>query len=656
MKKKYDQTVILAGVVLIFIAIRFLFLRYNYLYGADPYYHLAQAINQGGILPLSPYLPVMSLYAITKMVGISFRDTFRITPPIFGAMTILIIFALVKQISNRRVAILSVIILTLLEAFTVRTLATNYRGDVFGMFFYVCAFYLFFRALKAGNVKSKLFFALSSGVSLVLSGAAWSVGYIFGVMLLSAFLILLLLTYRYQEGVLAVYVATIGISIVSLLLLDKFDLISAHARYSLPHGFVDFYRYVFPATVAFGVMVSALGRRIKSWDRVYAISVLVMVIFAAALYATNKEIIENALTLYGGSWKYQDRPTGELTPVSWNLLWWRIKMFSILAPLGFLYLLRNVRNAGEVSRAKLFFIVWFFAGIFLALNTGTRGLFTAAPPISILSAYFIAQSFKCPRGVKLAKLAAFSIILLVGLSSISGAQQIRPIMNDMWNESLVWLDQNTPEDSVVFSWWGVGYWINGIGKRQTVIDGGTPPGTDIENAARFYLGNESQAIPYLKDNNVTNVLITTDIIAQETVMYGILHTTGPRYMVLGLTGNTMVDGNYAETYGYVTVVYTPDGKKAISRGRTYKDVYYRENGVLVHKEYDEANTLDDAIYIANGEIRYPYAGQSKFVVHIPRSLENSMFTSLVLFGGKNTEHFTLIHSTDRIILIYNVTY
>ncbi|MEE8403497.1 MAG: STT3 domain-containing protein, partial [Candidatus Hydrothermarchaeaceae archaeon] len=545
MKKIYDRIVILAGVVLIFISVRFLFLKYKYFYGADPYYHFAQAVNQGGILPLSPYLPVMSLYSITHILGISFRDTFRIAPPVFGALTVILLFLLVRRIFDGRVAILSAFILTLVPAFTAKTLATNYRGDIFGMSFYTGAFYLFFRAVQAEGVKNRLFFALLSGAFLTLSGAVWTVGYIFGVMLISAYLIMLLLTFRGQEDTLAVYAVALGFSIVSMLMLAEFNLISAHARYILPHGFTDFYRYVFPSIVAFGAMVSIVGRKIGDWAKVYAISVLVVMVSVAVFYVTNQEAVENTLSLYGGSWKYQDRPTSELAPVTWNVLWSRISMFSILAPLGFLYLLLNVRRVGEASKARLFVIVWFFAGMFLALNTGTRGLFTAALPFSILSAYLISESFKCPRGAKIAKLAAFSLILLVGLSSISGAQRIGPLMNDVWHESLVWLDQNTPEDSVVFSWWPFGYWINTIGGRTTVTDGGTSPGRDIENTARFYLEeNESVAISYLEDWNVTHALITIDMLAREHNMYHILDTYGrPRYVVYGYTGETTLEGN-----------------------------------------------------------------------------------------------------------------
>ncbi|MEE8402496.1 MAG: hypothetical protein V3R93_01950, partial [Candidatus Hydrothermarchaeaceae archaeon] len=158
------------------------------------------------------------------------------------------------------------------------------------------------------------------------------------------------------------------------------------------------------------------------------------------------------------------------------------------------------------------------------------------------------------------------------------------------------------------------------------------------------------------DWNVTHALITIDMLAREHNMYHILDTYGrPRYVVYGYTGETTLEGNYAENYADITVVYTRDGKKAVRGGGTYKDVYYREKGALVHKEYTGANSLNSAIYVSNGEFRYPFIGQSKFVVHIPPNLENSMLTSLALFNGENLEHFTLVYN-NRQIMIYEVNY
>ena len=47
-----------------------------------------------------------------------------------------------------------------------------------------------------------------------------------------------------------------------------------------------------------------------------------------------------------------------------------------------------------------------------------------------------------------------------------------PPSND-WIETLEWIKLNTPEDSIVASWWDYGYWISTVAERTTLIDNAT---------------------------------------------------------------------------------------------------------------------------------------------------------------------------------------
>ena len=38
--------------------------------------------------------------------------------------------------------------------------------------------------------------------------------------------------------------------------------------------------------------------------------------------------------------------------------------------------------------------------------------------------------------------------------------------SDAWMKALEWTEENTPEDSVILSWWDYGYWINREAKRK----------------------------------------------------------------------------------------------------------------------------------------------------------------------------------------------
>jgi dolichyl-diphosphooligosaccharide--protein glycosyltransferase len=61
-----------------------------------------------------------------------------------------------------------------------------------------------------------------------------------------------------------------------------------------------------------------------------------------------------------------------------------------------------------------------------------------------------------------------------------------PPSND-WLDALEWIKLNTPENSVVASWWDYGYWIQTMSERATLADNSTVHTFIIQNIARMLL-------------------------------------------------------------------------------------------------------------------------------------------------------------------------
>ncbi|MEM0347331.1 MAG: STT3 domain-containing protein [Zestosphaera sp.] len=62
-----------------------------------------------------------------------------------------------------------------------------------------------------------------------------------------------------------------------------------------------------------------------------------------------------------------------------------------------------------------------------------------------------------------------------------------------WLDTLEWIKNNTPKDSVIISWWDYGYWLSVLGERATVADGATLNTTQIELLAKALTGTEEEA-------------------------------------------------------------------------------------------------------------------------------------------------------------------
>jgi len=78
---------------------------------------------------------------------------------------------------------------------------------------------------------------------------------------------------------------------------------------------------------------------------------------------------------------------------------------------------------------------------------------------------------------------------------------------DDWLETLAWIRENTPEDSVVAAWWDYGYWITVMGNRTSIADNATLNQTRIETIGRMFMSDEREAFPILQGLDADYVVV-----------------------------------------------------------------------------------------------------------------------------------------------------
>ena len=59
------------------------------------------------------------------------------------------------------------------------------------------------------------------------------------------------------------------------------------------------------------------------------------------------------------------------------------------------------------------------------------------------------------------------------IPSVFNGATNHPFGNNDWIDTGLWLQNNTPADSIIFSWWDWGYFIQTLGERTTLIDNAT---------------------------------------------------------------------------------------------------------------------------------------------------------------------------------------
>ena len=76
-----------------------------------------------------------------------------------------------------------------------------------------------------------------------------------------------------------------------------------------------------------------------------------------------------------------------------------------------------------------------------------------------------------------------------------------------WPDTLEWIKLNTPENSVIASWWDYGYWIQSLSERATLADNSTIYTSIIQKIAHVFLGAPNDSWKILQDMNADYVVI-----------------------------------------------------------------------------------------------------------------------------------------------------
>ncbi len=167
---------------------------------------------------------------------------------------------------------------------------------------------------------------------------------------------------------------------------------------------------------------------------------------------------------------------------SWNNVFDYVQKISLV--LFLLYFLYNYQRWGEeelkeVDSVKLFLFVYLLLTI-IAGRGAVRNLFSAAPPLAIVSGFFVVKGyeeiFKATKDrIYPSMLYLIAIILIVHMAVTSYERASKSFWTsivDGWLPAFQWIRENTEPDAVFLHWWDYGYWVQTLGNRTTVLDGG----------------------------------------------------------------------------------------------------------------------------------------------------------------------------------------
>ena len=92
-------------------------------------------------------------------------------------------------------------------------------------------------------------------------------------------------------------------------------------------------------------------------------------------------------------------------------------------------------------------------------------------------------------------------------ATILNGGTIYPVVTDDWKDSLEWIKKNTPEDSVIAAWWDYGYWITTLSEKTTLADNATIDSKKISDIATVFLSPPDEAWKKLQEMDADYVLV-----------------------------------------------------------------------------------------------------------------------------------------------------
>jgi asparagine N-glycosylation enzyme membrane subunit Stt3 len=247
----------------------------------------------------------------------------------------------------------------------------------------------------------------------------------------------------------------------------------------------------------------------------------------------------------------------------------------------------------------------------LFMLIGARGairlFFVITPFVCFMGGYAIINLFNYSRENKdelgrIILTISFIILIISSIFSMNNfisatfyqAKNTSPSADSQWQQAMNWIRENTNENSIFVHWWDYGYWIEYLGERPTVADGGHFQGGFRDHLIGRYVLTTTKpetALSFMKSNNVSYLLIDPTDLGK----YG-------AYSKIGSDGK---DNNYDRFSSIPTGVY--DSSKIYETANETRIVYNFGMGVdedIIYQKEDDEIFLPGPVYDNKGTPSY----------------------------------------------------
>ncbi len=179
----------------------------------------------------------------------------------------------------------------------------------------------------------------------------------------------------------------------------------------------------------------------------------------------------------------------------------------------------------KINLMYIILLVFSFWGI-ISIRGAIRLFFIISPMIVLVSSFILAEVYN-QKKEKNKKIIWGAIIIFILIFSqlfasytlqtqYTSKAMIPSAYHQQWQGAMQWIRDNTPKESIFIHWWDYGYWVQTIGERATVVDGGHQWGYWDHLVGRYVLTATSpeMILSAMKTYNASYLLIDSSDIGK----------------------------------------------------------------------------------------------------------------------------------------------
>jgi len=466
--------------------------------------------------------------------GMELYDFTILFPVIFGSLSAIVIFALVRVIGGTTAGLFSALFFSISLPLILRGAIGWFKSEPLGLFFGLLAIYFLLSGINSKNKKIAIAKLIAAGITVPLSISAWGGDQFFIIPIGVFFLTLPFVRSDHKFIIWAIPLFTAIVFLVSL----TFERLSSNFIFGLG-GVSLIIPTIFIIVCIFIQSKSNENKKIRN-GLLFLASILIL---GTLLLIINS----NTNSLPIPSYRYLNAINPFLTTsiplvdsvaehasttIKESFLFHSILM--IFAGLGIWLIVKNhqIKNSSFIKNDMIMFsLIFGLVGIYVSSAFVRLEVF-ASLSLIILSSIGLSvlvkeilnntenKNFK-NSFMKFSFLVGIIILLVIPISfpssnwvtaaksppTILNGGSAYPVSTNDWIESMEWIKNNTPKDAVIASWWDYGYWISTLGERATINDNSTLFTSIIENMAKMFLSSPKEGWQILRDMQADYVVV-----------------------------------------------------------------------------------------------------------------------------------------------------